>query len=116
MSRWTTVAARPRRSMKPRSSSTSATEPWRPPAPPPQLAAAPAGAADRDREVGLALPLVRGQDEAEEVLQAAEQLAAGLVLEDELPHARVPSVKRPQRLHEVRVRQEAHVEYQIGIE
>ena len=45
----------------------------------------------------------------------AEQFLRLRVLEDEVAHARVPAVQRAQRLHEVRIGKEAHIEDQIRV-
>ena len=104
-SRWTTPAARPSRSRNPLQLLDQR-----------HRAMSPSRAADRDREIRLALALVGRQHEAQEVLQTPEELAALLGLHDEVPHPAVAAVQRPQRLHEVRVGQEADVEHQIGVE
>src|SRR6185503_15392372 len=79
-------------------------------------AVAPAGAADRDGEIGLPFPLVAGQDELQEVLETAEHLLAFWMIQHEGPHVLVAAVERAQRFDEVRVGQEPDVEHQIGVE
>ena len=75
----------------------------------------PARAADRDRQVRLALAPVEGQEELQQVPEPLEELAALGVLEDELVHPLVAPVERPEPGDEVRVREEADVEDQIGV-
>src|SRR5262249_14425067 len=74
-----------------------------------------AGAADRDRQVRLAFPLVERKQEAHEVLEPGHELAALVVRQHELRGRRVASVQRAQALHEMRVRQESHVEHEVGV-
>src|SRR2546428_7532098 len=59
--------------------------------------------------------LFRSQ-ELEKVLEVLEELPALRVAKDELPDPRVASVERPEARDEVRVRQEAHVEDEVGVE
>src|SRR5947208_1279526 len=74
------------------------------------------GAADRDRQIGLALALVAREQELEKALEVLEELSALRIVEDELSHARVAPVEGSEPRDEVRVRQEAHVEDQVGVE
>src|SRR5438067_1076846 len=72
-----------------------------------------ARAADGDRQIGLALALIGGQDEAQEVLDATQQLPAFLVLHHELAHLGLPAVERPQLLDEMRIGQEAQGDQRV---
>src|SRR2546430_7840774 len=73
-------------------------------------------AAHRDGQVRLALALVRGEHEAQEVLDVAQQLAAFRVLHHELADLVLAAVERAQVLDEVRVGQETDVEDEVGVE
>ena len=74
-----------------------------------------AGAADRDREVALALRHVGGYEELEERHQAAVELAGlGLGL-DVAADLLVEAGQGPQLVDVVRVGQEADVEGEVGV-
>ena len=78
-------------------------------------AVAAAGAADRDRQVALALGDVGGDEELEQRQQAAVELAGlgpGL---DVLADLLVQAGQRPQLVDVVRVGQEADVEGEVGV-
>src|SRR5947207_13487170 len=79
-------------------------------------AVAPAGASDGHGQVRLALTLVERQQEAQQVAQPGEQLPCLVVAKHELTHLLVPPVERTEPVHEVRVRQEPHVEDEVGVE
>src|SRR5690349_21481082 len=78
-------------------------------------AMAAAGAAQGHGEVRLALPLVEGEEEAQEVLDLGEQRPALLEGHHELLHRGVAAVEALEAVHEVRVGQEAHVEDEVGV-
>src|SRR5262245_14499392 len=78
-------------------------------------AVTPAGAAQGHGQVRLALPLVEREEEPEEILDLAEQRAAVLERHHELVHGRIAAVETLEAVDEVRVREEAHVEHEVGI-
>jgi hypothetical protein len=79
-------------------------------------AVAPARAADRDREIRLALALIGRHQEFEEAFEPLQQLVTLGVLHDEVAHARITPVERSQLVDEVRVGEEADVEDEIGVD
>src|SRR5262244_1856125 len=78
-------------------------------------AMAAAGAAHGHGEVGLALPMVQGEEEAKEVLDLGEEGPALLERHHELLHRGVAAVQALEAVHEVRVGQEAHVEDEVRV-
>src|SRR5690349_8305015 len=74
-----------------------------------------ARAADPHREVALALRDVERDDVAEVLLEAVHELARGDIPLEILGDGAVAAGPPPQRRHEVRVRQAADVEQQIGV-
>src|SRR5262245_2271056 len=60
-----------------------------------------AGAPDGDRQIRFPLAPVGGQHELQEIVDAAQQLAALLVPHDELPHFALAAVEWPQLLDEM---------------
>ena len=87
-----------------RSSSTSATERWRPPVQPMATV-----------RYGLALLLVAGQQVAEEVAKPRHELLALGLLDHELPHPGRPPVLRLQGVDEEGIRQEPAVEDEVRL-
>src|SRR5215467_13222494 len=73
------------------------------------------GAAEGHGEVCLALPLVEGEKESQEVLDLGEQRPALLEGHHELLHSRVAPIQALEAVHEVRVGQEANVEDEVGV-
>src|SRR5215467_12347470 len=73
------------------------------------------GAAQGHGEVRLALPLVEGEKEAQEILDLGEERSAILEGHHELLHGRVASIQALEAVDEVRVGQEANVEDEIGV-
>ena len=75
------------------------------------------GAADRDREVGLALADIGGKEKVEQVVEAVEQLGR---LVDCRGRSRAPAASSPLSGRSagdpVRVRQEAAVEDEVDVE
>src|SRR3990172_3023086 len=78
-------------------------------------AVAASGAPESDRQVGLALPAVERQEEAQQILDLRQQLAAFLEGRHELLHRGVAAVEALEGVHEVRIRQEADVEDEVGV-
>src|SRR5262245_10377207 len=76
---------------------------------------APTGAAERDREIALPLTLIVRQREFQELDHQAQELLRLGALEHVARDLRFQSGLWPELLDEVRVRQEATVERQIGI-
>src|SRR5215208_6811642 len=74
-----------------------------------------AGAADRDRQMLLALRNVRGQQELEQRHQPAVELTRLGPRLDVFPDRLVETRQRPELIDVVRVGQEADVEREIGI-
>ena len=75
-----------------------------------------AGAADRDRQVALPFRDVVRQDEAQVLLQPVHELAGRRVALHELGDRPVAAGPPPQRRHEMRIRQAAHVEHEVGVD
>src|SRR6187549_168029 len=78
-------------------------------------AVAATGAADRDRQVALALGHVGGDEELEQRQQAAVELASLGARLDVGAHLFVEPGLRPQLVDVVRVGQEAHVDGHVGV-
>src|SRR3954451_12449211 len=74
-----------------------------------------AGAADADREVRLALALVRGQQQREQAIQLLEEGARLGLAEHGVTHTRIGASERAQLLDPVRVGQEAAVEHEVDV-
>src|SRR5262249_21385931 len=73
------------------------------------------GAAQGYGEVRLALALVEGEKETQEVLDLSEERPALLEGHHELLHGRVAAIQALEAVDEVRVGQEAHVEDEVGV-
>ena len=80
-----------------------------------ERAVAAAGAADRDRQVALALGDVGGDEELEQRQQAAVELAGLGARLDVLAHRLVEARQRPQLVDVVGIRQEADIEREVGV-
>ena len=76
-------------------------------------AVAPAGAADRDHQMGLALGHILGQQEIEQGVQALQEFVQAPVAADEGHDALVVAGELAQVVLVMWVRQEAHVESQV---
>ena len=72
-----------------------------------------AGASNRNGDVGLPLFLVLRNEKVEKSLQPAQELASFRLGVQELDHARILSCQGLQVRYEMRVRQEANIEYEI---
>ena len=73
-----------------------------------------AGAADRHREIAAVLAAVTRQKIAQQVREPRHELLGVRLPVEIRPHRPRPARSAPQAGHEVRVRQEAHVEQQVG--
>src|SRR5450759_5251176 len=76
----------------------------------------PAGASDPDRQVRLAFACERGEQELEQAPQLLEERAGFGLSAHVAADLRVGAGQRSQRVHPVRVRQEATVEHQVDVE
>src|SRR5262245_16258926 len=76
---------------------------------------APAGAAQGYGQVRFALALVQGEEEAEQVFDLGEQRAAVLERHHEFVHGRIAAVEALQTVHEMGIREKAHVEHEVGV-
>ncbi len=76
-------------------------------------AVAPAGATNGNGDVGLPFLLVLRNEEVEEALQSAEELAGLRLVVHELDDSRILSCQGLQVRYEVRIRQETNVEHEI---
>src|SRR5262245_52591194 len=74
-----------------------------------------ARAADRNRQVGLALPHVLGNEKAQEARRLLEKFSGQWLLPQERDYGAVAARFRLQRRHEMRVRQKTHIEHVISI-
>ena len=75
-----------------------------------------AGAAERDRQVRLALALVAGQQQREEPVELVEELARAALREHVVADRRVEAGERAELLDPVRIRQEPAVEHEVDVE
>src|SRR6266850_1711385 len=73
------------------------------------------GAPQGDGEVGLALPAIERKEKAQQVLDLGQERAALLEGHHKLFHGGVAAVEALEAVHEVRVRQEANVENEVGV-
>ena len=76
----------------------------------------PAGAADRDRQVRLALVHVAREEEREEIVELGEELLGLGLLDHVVAHGRFQAGERAQLVDPVGVRKEAAVEDEVGVE
>ena len=74
-----------------------------------------AGTADRDHKLVLSFFHILWNQEADQIDQFATQDLGFLILRQEIADLRIPAGMRPQFREIIRVRQEAHIEDQIGI-
>ncbi|GMA85017.1 hypothetical protein GCM10025868_02670 [Angustibacter aerolatus] len=75
-----------------------------------------AGAADADRDVALALGLVPRDDRLEALDEPVEEDLRAALGQHERAHRLVEPRLRAQAGHPVRVRQEPHVDHEVGVE
>src|SRR6266536_6459169 len=78
-------------------------------------AVTPAGATQGHGQIGLTFPLIEGQEEVEEILDLGEKGAALLEGHHERLHRGITAVEALEAVHEVGVREEAHVEHEVGV-
>ena len=75
-----------------------------------------AGAADADGQVGLPFGDVLRDQELQQVQRVLQEVGGRLRPVQEAAHFLIAAGVRPQRRHEMRVRQEPHVEQQVGVD